>query len=104
MRTPALVFAFWILAACSVLSETEPNSGANDVSIGRFQIVSGQTRILSQKGSAIGSERSPVIIKIDTKTGDTWILVTQFDNETNGQGWVMLGDYFSSRIPKKPEK
>lgn len=102
MKAFAAVFALWAVLTCSALSESEPNIVANDV--GRFQIVSGSAQILSQEGNAIGSDRSPVIIKIDTKTGETWILVTQFDNEGHGQGWVMLGDYFSSRISKKPKR
>jgi hypothetical protein len=94
------IVLFWFAGASSPGADSASTEG----DVGRFQIVSGTIQILSEQGKVVGTEHAPVMIKIDTKTGDTWILVTQFDNQSSGQGWMGIGDYFSSRIPKPKSK
>lgn len=90
-----LALVFFLALTCSGYSQEE---------VGRFQIVSGTVQILSQQGNVTSGERVPVMIKIDTKTGETWILLTQFSDESSGQGWVALGDFFSLKTPKRKAK
>lgn len=94
MKIAARILLILFLPSASLFAQDEKTE------VGRYQIFSGTTEVLTQNGKAVSSSHEPVVIKIDTKTGDTWILVTMFTDGSGGQGWQGFGEYFEMRKSK----
>jgi len=61
--------------------------------VGRFVVVPGE---IEYQESPTVIRKLPVMLKVDTATGDTWILQASYQETPNGEGavmgWVKLSD------------
>lgn len=88
MRSPFQVIFIALLCAASGFAQDSSQA------VGRFQIASGtiQTIGLNNPKSTTIAIQVPIVVKIDTQTGETWILASVADKTGYREGWIPLGD------------
>ena len=96
MRTKIL---FLFLALTTVALAGDSSQTAATSAPGRYQLLSGTTCLLSEKAKV----EMPVILKIDTQTGQTWMftLFASSSASTNIIGFVPVVDFQTNAAAAK---